>query len=275
MIDPKQHEQLRQRFNPDGSQLRALQMHMLKMLLWFDAFCKEHGLRYWLSSGTLLGAVRHGGYIPWDDDLDVDMMREDYDKLLQLMKGRTDLPYRLQDHKTDPGYFFTHGKLRDTNSLMEDVLGYDRVFGMRGIFIDIITFEKMPVALTWFGRRCIGPCYRVLDSRRFSDKTSRQLVTVIGSMAHGFAYPILRLLARLSRSEWLHRSPGIPFKSKTTCKEIFPTVEIEFEGYRFPAPHDTHGYLTRMFGNYMQLPDLNRIQVHTVNLKLDISENNE
>ena len=268
MIDEKLQESLRERFNPEGSQLRNLQERLLQMLIWFDSFCKKHDIKYWLSSGTLLGAVRHGGYIPWDDDLDIDMMREDYDKLLRVMSKEKNLPYLLQDHSTDDGYFFSYGKLRDPKSVLDEVTGYDRIFNMRGVYIDIITFEKMPPAFNWFACRCLGFCYRVMKCKRFSDRQAKLLVGGIYNICDGLVFPILRLLSKCKRTEWVHRSPGIPYKSRTTYKEIFPTVNIEFEGHSFPAPNDTHGYLTRMFGDYMQLPNLDNIHGHVFKLEL-------
>ena len=79
------HELLRQRFNPDGSLLRRQQMRMLEILLEVDKICKKHNIRYWLSSGTLIGAMRHDGFIPWDDDLDIEMMRSDYLRLMKVL----------------------------------------------------------------------------------------------------------------------------------------------------------------------------------------------
>lgn len=268
-MDKALQDQLRERFNPEGSLLRRQQMRMLDMLVWFDGYCREHGIRYWLSSGTLLGAVRHGGYIPWDDDLDIDMMRQDYDKLHRLMRQEADhLPYLLQDHDTDDGYFFSYAKLRDAHSYLDESNRYDRIFRMRGVYIDLLTFEKMPPRLNWVACRSIGFCYRVLKSKHLQDTTAKHLVSLIHGTCRYLVYPLLRLLARLSRSRWVHRSPGIPYKSRTTHEEIFPTVLVEFEGHRFPAPHDTHAYLTRMFGNYMQLPPLDNIHPHSTRLEL-------
>ena len=79
------NEELRARFNPEGSLLRRQQMRMLEILLEVDKICKRHNIPYWLSSGTLIGAMRHDGFIPWDDDLDIEMMRTDYLRLMKVL----------------------------------------------------------------------------------------------------------------------------------------------------------------------------------------------
>ena len=78
-------DELRARFNPDGSLLRRQQLRMLDILLEVDKICKKHDIRYWLSSGTLIGAMRHDGFIPWDDDLDIEMLRSDYVRLMKVL----------------------------------------------------------------------------------------------------------------------------------------------------------------------------------------------
>lgn len=79
------YDELRQRFNPEGSKLRQMQLRMLDILTEVDSICKKHGISYWLSSGTLIGALRHDGFIPWDDDLDIEMMRDDYLRLMKVL----------------------------------------------------------------------------------------------------------------------------------------------------------------------------------------------
>ena len=110
MIDKNFQSELRIKFNPDGSELRTYQLELLKMLIDFDEICRSLNIKYWLSSGTLLGAVRHGGFIPWDDDVDVDMTRDDYKKLVKSFK-ETD-KYALQTSQNDPYYFWPYAKLR-------------------------------------------------------------------------------------------------------------------------------------------------------------------
>jgi lipopolysaccharide cholinephosphotransferase len=87
----------------------------LDMLLKFDSICKKHGLTYFLMFGSLLGAIRHQGFIPWDDDVDVGMPRKDYDKLLTLT-DEFEMPYFLQTPYTDEGYYYSYAKIRNSNT---------------------------------------------------------------------------------------------------------------------------------------------------------------
>ena len=121
------HELLRQRFNPDGSLLRRQQMKMLEILLEVDKICKKHNIRYWLSSGTLIGAMRHDGFIPWDDDLDIEMMRSDYLRLMKVLPAELPEWLALQNDETDPNYFYFYAKVRDRRSRMLEQNGYDRL----------------------------------------------------------------------------------------------------------------------------------------------------
>ena len=94
-------ESLREEYNPEGSELRRLQLRMLDMLVVVDEICRRHDIPYWIEGGTLLGAVRHEGFIPWDDDLDIALMKKDYVRLLKCLKEELPAQYRLQTHETD------------------------------------------------------------------------------------------------------------------------------------------------------------------------------
>src|SRR5690554_4796206 len=95
-----------------GVNLKAIQSIQVEILLEIDRICKKNDIRYQLFAGTLLGAVRHKGFIPWDDDIDLAMLREDYDKFIQVCKYDLDNKYFLQTYETDPQYTFTFGKVR-------------------------------------------------------------------------------------------------------------------------------------------------------------------
>ena len=98
-------EELRARFNPEGSPLRRQQMVMLEMVTVLDKICKKHDIPYFLYGGTLLGAFRHNGFIPWDDDLDVAMMRQDYKRLMKVLPAKLPSYIALQNNDTDKNYF--------------------------------------------------------------------------------------------------------------------------------------------------------------------------
>ena len=113
----------------------------IDLLLEFERVCKKHNLRFFLFWGSLLGAVRHGGFVPWDDDTDVVMPRADYEKLLLLQEEFTH-PYFLQTPYTDNGYFYAHAKLRNSNTT-----AWDRPFAYQGtnfgIFLDILPLDSV------------------------------------------------------------------------------------------------------------------------------------
>ena len=97
MIDPEIQKELRQKYNPDGSMLRSLQTSLMETLIEFDKVCREEGVVYWLDAGTLLGAVRHGGFIPWDDDLDVCILKKDRKKLKKAMEKELSSSFQYED----------------------------------------------------------------------------------------------------------------------------------------------------------------------------------
>ena len=142
-------DELRQRYNPEGSLLRRHQLRMLEILKEIDRICQKHRIDYWLSSGTLLGAVRHGGFIPWDDDLDIEMERKDYLRLLQLLPEELNDAYLLQTHGTDPGFISTYAKIRDKYSAITEH-EEDINYRYKGIFIDIFQMEVTSYPLVRF-----------------------------------------------------------------------------------------------------------------------------
>ena len=143
-MDNNLKQELRERFNPDGSLLRRQQLRMLELLEAVDLVCKKYDIPYWLSSGTLIGAVRHQGFIPWDDDLDIEMLREDYLRLMKVLPEELPDKFVLQTHETDPNYISNYAKVRDMNSYLEETNAYDRIWKYQGVYIDIFSLERIP-----------------------------------------------------------------------------------------------------------------------------------
>ena len=113
MIDIIMSKELKYKYNPEGSILRKQQMVMLHILENVAKICDDNNIDYWLSSGTLLGAYRHGGFIPWDDDLDIMILRKDLKRFREVMIKSLPADMVLQDHSTDSDYYHPYLKIRD------------------------------------------------------------------------------------------------------------------------------------------------------------------
>lgn len=131
-----------------SAELKALWAVELDLLAELDRVCKKHNLRYFANGGTLLGAVRHGGFIPWDDDIDVNMPRADYERLCAIASEEFAEPYFWQTNKTDPSVSRVHAQLRNslTTAIPRNNLQKDRMIypTHSGVFIDIFPMDKLP-----------------------------------------------------------------------------------------------------------------------------------
>lgn len=265
----QENNALRERFAPEGSLLRRQQNRMLEMLVWLDDVCRRHHIRYWMGSGTLLGAMRHGGFIPWDDDVDLEFLRSDYLRLLEVLPQEcVGTNYVLQTHDTDPGYFYTYAKLRDRRSYLEETNHYDRIFQFQGLYLDLFFVEEMPSLLHWFSNRTIGHIYKILRNKEYNDQQLIRKTSKLYALNEHYIYPVLRGLARLFPQKVLHYGLGIPYESTRRPEDLFPLTTMTFEGHALSAPRDSAAYLTRIFGDFRRLPDLDSIHLHTAKVEI-------
>ena len=269
MITDTLQNELRERYNPDGSILRKQQLRMLEMLQYIDFVCKKHNIRYWLCSGTLLGAVRHGGFIPWDDDVDIEMLREDYKRLVRILKKDSDSRYALQTHSTDANYLYPYAKFRDLHSTLKEGHSMDESYRYHGIFIDIFVMEPSSSLILC---KCSGQIYQKMLyalSRHIKNERVRKLYSkTVYSLLNYVLFPIIHFFSDWKSNGQLRHALGGLFLKPRMLKEIFPLTSIQFENVYFPIPHDSDSYLRRIYGNYMQLPDLDKINTHTIEIEI-------
>jgi len=121
--------------------IRTLQLRLLRILKAFDIMCRNHGLRYYLEYGTLLGAVRHGGFIPWDDDLDIMMPRPDYELLIKHSKEWMPEPYEFVCFENDPNYPLQFGKVQDASTTLVE---RPHLYYLGGAYIDVFPMDGVP-----------------------------------------------------------------------------------------------------------------------------------
>ena len=259
-----------QKFNPEGSLLRRQQLRMLEILLEVDKICKKHDISYWLSSGTLIGALRHDGFIPWDDDLDIEMMRSDYLRLMEVLPKELPDWLVLQNSDTDPNYFYFYAKVRDKRSKMLEQNSYDRMWQEQGIYIDIFPMEQHPVWLHKLTEKTVGHMYKIWRTSTDDHKAIRQ-VRRIYDFNDKVLFPCLRTLLHLTSSLFPQKTitsgMGIPFHNPRYADEIFPLTTHNFEGHQLPVPGNADAHLRHIYGDYMQLPDLNKLAPHVGKLE--------
>lgn len=256
-----------QEFNKEGTGLRRHQVRMLEMMLEIDKICRKHEISYWLASGTALGAVRHQGFIPWDDDLDIEVLREDYRRLLDVLSK--ELPYSmcLQTSSIDQNYIAQFAKVRDLKSEIVETDHLDSNYKYRGVFIDIFPMERTNVVFARIAAKLHYYMYKLAWAK--NDKWGFKLglqMTLLFVLERGI-YPFFRLFSFLSSKDTLRHPLGVGFFSKRKYSEIFPLKEKEFEGYNFFVPCNLDAYLTRLYGDYMKMPPINEIKQHIIEIK--------
>ena len=257
-------DELKARFNPEGSPLRRQQMVMLEMLKELDRICRKYDIPYFLYWGTLLGTIRHDGFIPWDDDLDVGMMRKDYKRLLKVLPGELPAPIPLQTNDTDKNYFSFFAKLRDKRSFLDEG-SYDKVFKERGIFIDIFPFDAIcPRTQRWRLQSFAYTLFRKTDG----DNAAMRKIRALTWLNRHVSFPILRFFSKIISRKTITFDYGIPFHKVHPKSDIFPLSTHVFEGIEVKVPGNSHQVLQCLYGDYMQLPkDLDNVYHHVERLE--------
>lgn len=259
--------------------IRPLQLRILEILLVLDKVCKEHNLRYYLWAGTMLGAVRHKGFIPWDDDLDIAMPRKDYDLLMENAKEWMPEPFEVVSYETDAeNYPLPFAKIQDgSTTLIERMhLSY-----LGGIYLDVFPLDGMPssklkqrlhfIRYQWL-KKALYFVHR--DPYRHGHGTSswipllsRKLYTMQGLQEN---------LRKMQRAYDFDKCDLI-VDHDDGLKGVMPKhllgkpTPILFEGESVMGVEHPHEYLTQKYGEYMVIPDGDHQRQHNFHI-LDLNK---
>ena len=254
----------------DPKELRQAQLIMLEMLVEFDAICQKHDLQYWLDSGTLLGAVRHKGFIPWDDDIDLSMPVEDYNKFIEIGASELSSNIFFQTKETDPNFKFDYMKLRSNKASIVEFHEEGREIGYhQGIFVDI--FPMLTLSNSAFHKKFYDSIFQSIRSvsavslhtpnGEDSPEIREKLVKALSLMHQGWEKTDLKVI-------YGGEMPDVP--AWFDMDEVFPLSKIEFEGLEFYAPKNPNHYLGSIYSfNFMELPpfDKRTIHAHSIEFK--------
>ncbi|MBR4246586.1 MAG: LicD family protein [Treponema sp.] len=251
-------------------ELKAMQLEILKAI---DDFCKKHLLSYSLCGGSLLGAIRHKGYIPWDDDIDIMMPRPDYEKFSSLfnenVSGNTNLKFITCDN--DIQYFQPFGKVVDMRTFMTN--SYDRPVDSLGVNIDIFPCDGLPNNdaerdLYW-KRIAKAKNWNTLFYQKKNDKEKgckkiiRRILFVFFRFlpANTYAKKLNKMAMKndFDTSRYVACSVFGYGRKEEMPKSVFDSfVELDFEDEKFNAMQGYEIYLTNLYGNYMKVPPLEK-----------------
>lgn len=262
------------RLSGGGNNLQKAQTVMLRILKVFDAICKKHNLDYWLDAGTLLGAARHGGFIPWDDDVDVIMPIDSYVKFCKIAESELPFDMFFQTKQTDSEHDITWAKIRDRFSYMDDPGGpYPYC---QGIPIDI--FPAYIQTKREFKLRNITgllPPFNnppMKTSKRFSFKhnlynfvfgTFQRIVKVL-LWIPGVKYLFIKYTKSNNPKniKGYTYNPERPWFQFFPIDMVYPLSQIKFEDALFLSPRDVNGYLTHYYNDWQTPPPETKRDVH-------------
>lgn len=247
-------------------ELKEIQLKILKNV---DEFCKKNNINYWLDCGTLIGAVRHKGYIPWDDDIDIGMLKKDYEKFMVLY-NKSNTRYKFLDNELDSSFNYFIGKVLDTNTILYEP---NKKNGIKSaVFIDVFVYNNAPdnekklkkmfqkkrkyQLLSWF---------KNFESINSEDSMIKK---IIKKMVHN--------LLKILPNSYFYEKVILNSKKYDNCKTqkvgnfrgidnfccakdaLKSFIYMDFEDAKFPVPIGYDEWLKSNYGDYMQLPPVEK-----------------
>lgn len=260
--------------------LKELQMIEIEILEEIKRICEKNELQYFIVAGTLLGAVRHKGFIPWDDDMDIAMPREDYIRFEKICKTELDSGYFLQSYRTDAGFSASLIKIRKNNTIYKRFDEKDFKYKHYGVWVDIFPLDNSD-SLRSKRQQIKNSLVVLLDgainvkSKASGDVRTmkRRLFSMVSPFISKNVLIILREFIASYKKEgdsFVNYTSQYGWRRQTFEKSIyFPGRIFEINGHYFNGPSNAEKMLKTLYGDYMMLPPIEKRNVHNpIEIKL-------
>lgn len=249
-----------------SKQLRQMQLIQLEILIEFDRICRMNGIKYSLDGGSLLGAIRHKGFIPWDDDIDVIMLRSEYERFFQVCKNDLDNDrFFLQDHTTDSYYRLGYSRMLRKNTVYLRA-GHEHMNYRRGVFIDIFVLDNVPNStisrkIHQFTCYCLRKILWSESGKILHSKSlGKQWFKLLSLIPRDWIFYLLNQLLKRTNQKKTELVRHMTYPYPKQCKYgiqhryVEELIEVNFEGYTFLGSKYYNEYLTDLYDDYMKLP---------------------
>ncbi len=267
--------------------MNELQKKLLDMLSFFHNFCEENDLIYYAAGGTALGAIRHKGFIPWDDDVDIIMPRKDYERLKQLSKNRFDATkkYVIEFPLENLDFIYSYAKIYDTTTTL---IESNRYKTKRGVFIDVFPLdgvgESEEAAIEQFKKaeKKINLLSTITCGIRKGRKLYKNVAVVVGRCIPKFIISPQKAIKKINemgqavdydQSKFVANLAGIWHEKEIVEKSWLGEPKLEdFEDIKIYCPQQSDLYLSKIYGNYMELPPIEKRKSHHDFLLIDLNK---
>lgn len=254
----------------------------VEILLEVDKICKENNIKYQLFAGSLLGSIRHEGFIPWDDDIDICMLRKDYEEFLRICNTKLNSKYFLQNNDTDSNYIAQFSKIRKNGTLFLES-GLSELDIHHGVFIDIFPLDNvMPNKLIGKIQRNLIYFIYVLDISRVKrlsfthnniyKKTIKSALYFISKLVpikltNNMLKKLFCMFNENMDAEYVTHMTNAAtkntyYKNLRKRDDFYNIIDGKFEGYVFPIPEKYDEVLKELFGEYMKFPPIEEQKPH-------------
>lgn len=251
----------------DEMELKKVQLEILNVV---DLFCKNNNINYWLDAGTLLGCIRHKGYIPWDDDIDIGMLREDYNKFLSIFNKQNNR-YRVISNELSSDCYYPYAKVLDTNTILYEP---DENGIKLSVNIDVFVYDNAPdnpkECKKMYYRRNLYTLlnagqFKVFSPQSFIKKIAKQMLYYFGLLfSKGYFSTQIVKNSKKYKDENCKCVGNFTSVTRFICnKRVFNSFIVGiFEGKEYSIPVGYDEWLSNFYGDYMKLPPVEKRVSH-------------